>query len=196
MLLIIALLSYLMGSLSFAILLSRWCGLPDPREKGSRNPGASNILRLGHKRLALLVLVGDGLKAIIPLLLAKSQGFGEEQLAWLAVAACLGHMFPIFFHLRGGKGIATALGGLLVVSWPVATIAISIWGVTFLICHYAALASLVAVSGVLISTALFCPPVTHMPIALMVGILLARHSSNWARLWKGTESKIQATDHL
>jgi glycerol-3-phosphate acyltransferase PlsY len=196
MLLVIALLSYLMGSLSFAILLSRWSGLPDPREQGSGNPGASNLLRLGHKRLALLVLLGDSLKAIIPLLIARSQGFSEGQLAWLMVAACLGHMFPIFFHLHGGKGVATALGGLLVVSWPIACLAISIWVVVFTVFRYAALASLAAVSGVLISTALFSPPTIHMPIALMAGILLARHSSNWVRLWKGTESKIQASDHL
>jgi glycerol-3-phosphate acyltransferase PlsY len=185
-----------MGSLSFAILISRWTGLPAPKEQSSLNPGAGNLVRLGHKRLALLVLLGDSMKAIIPLWIAKSLGFSEGQLAWLVFVACLGHMFPIFFHLRGGKGVATALGGLLVVSWPVAGIALGIWFSVFIVCRYAALASLAAISSVLFSAGLLCPTTTHMPIALIVGILLASHSSNWTRLWKGTEPRIHISDHL
>jgi glycerol-3-phosphate acyltransferase PlsY len=196
MLLLIATFCYLMGSLSFAVLISRWTDLPDPRQEGSKNPGASNILRLGHQRLALLVLLGDSLKAIIPLSIAKSQGFNEAQLAWLVVVACLGHIFPVFFHLRGGKGVATALGGLLVVSWPIACIAAAVWVGTFILCRYASLASLIAITTTLISASLISSPTTHMPIAFMAGILLARHSNNWARLLKGTESKIHLPDAL
>ncbi len=196
MLLLIAVLCYLMGSLSFAVLISRWSNLPDPRQQGSSNPGASNVLRLGHQKLALLVLISDSVKAIIPLSIAKAQGFGEAQLAWLVVAACLGHMFPIFFHLRGGEGIATALGGLLVVSWPIACLASSVWVGVFILGRYAALASLAAIITTLVSVALLSPLTLHMPIAFMGGILFARHSANWARIWKGTESKVHLPDQL
>lgn len=196
MLLLFAAASYLIGSLSFAVILSRWTGLSDPRNQGSGNPGASNILRLGHRKLAILVLIGDSLKAIIPLAMAKTQGFSDAQLAWLVVASCLGHMFPIYFHLRGGKGIATALGGLVMVSWPIALIAIGVWVGVFTLCRYASLASLAAIISTLISTILLSHPGIHIPITLLSGLLIARHMSNWTRLWKGTELPIRSSDHL
>lgn len=189
-------LSYLMGSLSCAVLFSRWMGFPDPRTQGSRNPGASNVLRLGHQKLAIFVLSGDSLKSIIPLSIAKAQGLNDSQLAWLVFVACMGHMFPLFFHLKGGKGIATAFGGLLVVTWPNALLGIGSWIGTFMLSGYASIASLLAIITVLISTALFSSVSLHTPIALLAGLLIARHSSNWSRLWKGTESSIKPFNDL
>jgi glycerol-3-phosphate acyltransferase PlsY len=195
MFLLIALFSYLMGSISFAVLASHWAQLPDPRTQGSGNPGASNVFRLGHRKLAIFVLIGDSLKSIIPLTFAKAQGFSEAYLAWLLVAACVGHIFPIFFNLRGGKGIATALGGLLVLSWPTACVAIGTWLGVFLLCRYAALASLAAIMSSLAIVIWFGSPAIQTPITLLSGLLIARHSSNWTRLWKGTEPRVDSSDH-
>ena len=110
---LLAILAYLLGSLSFAILLSRMTGLADPRASGSGNPGATNMLRVAGKRLAILTLIGDLFKGLLPVLIAAHLDFTLQQQAWLGLAAVIGHLYPIYFRFRGGKGVATAAGMLL-----------------------------------------------------------------------------------
>ena len=124
---IAAALSYLAGSVSAAILVCRMRGLPDPRTEGSRNPGATNVLRTGDKTAAAMTLVGDALKGVVPVLIAKLVGLDEVTVALVAVAAFVGHLYPVFFNFEGGKGVATALGTLLALNWTAGLLAIIIW---------------------------------------------------------------------
>ena len=110
---LLAILAYLLGSLSFAILLSRLTGNPDPRMSGSGNAGATNMLRLAGKKLAILTLLGDLCKGLLPVLIARLAGLSQQEQAWIGVYAVIGHLFPLYFRFRGGKGVATAAGMLL-----------------------------------------------------------------------------------
>ena len=110
---LLASLAYLLGSLSFAILLSRLAGGPDPRASGSGNPGATNMFRVAGKRLAILTLIGDLFKGLLPILIANLLDFSLQQQAWVGLAAVIGHLYPLYFNFRGGKGVATAAGMLL-----------------------------------------------------------------------------------
>ncbi|MBI2779906.1 MAG: glycerol-3-phosphate 1-O-acyltransferase PlsY, partial [Gammaproteobacteria bacterium] len=119
--------SYLLGSLSTAIIASRIMGLPDPRTQGSGNPGATNVLRLGGKKAAVLTLLGDTLKGVVPMIAASVLGMDDATLALAGIVAFLGHLYPVFFGFRGGKGVATALGVLLGMSWMVGLAALATW---------------------------------------------------------------------
>ena len=110
--------AYLIGSISSAIVVSKLMGLPDPRTSGSGNPGATNVLRLGGKKAAIFTLIGDILKAVIPVLAAKWYGFDSLSLSLITFAAFLGHLYPIYFGFKGGKGVATAFGCLVALYWP------------------------------------------------------------------------------
>ena len=182
--------AYLMGSLSSAIIVCQLMGLPDPRSQGSGNPGATNVLRFGGKKLAIIVLLGDALKGVIPVLLAKLLGLSPAALAYIALAAFLGHLFPVFFGFRGGKGVATALGVILVLSWPVAVFAILVWIMMAAIFRYSSLAALTA--AVLAPVLAFFVSEIYMfyAITLISIILIVRHYDNIRRLWAGTEGKI------
>jgi len=179
-----------MGSLSSAIIVCQLMGLPDPRSQGSGNPGATNVLRFGGKKLAIIVLLGDALKGVIPVLLAKLLGLSPAALAYIALAAFLGHLFPVFFGFRGGKGVATALGVILVLSWPVAVFAILVWIMMAAIFRYSSLAALTA--AVLAPVLAFFVSEIYMfyAITLISIILIVRHYDNIRRLWAGTEGKI------
>jgi len=114
--------AYLLGSLSFAILLSQFTGTPDPRHSGSGNAGATNMLRLAGKKLAILTLLGDLCKGLVPVLVANAYGLGHQDQAWIGVSAVIGHMLPLYFKFRGGKGVATAAGMLLGLYPPAAAL--------------------------------------------------------------------------
>lgn len=190
LLFILVLVAYLLGSLSSAIIVSKCAGLPDPRTQGSRNPGASNVLRIGGKKLASIVLLGDILKGWVPVMLAKLFGLPLAALAWVAFFAFIGHLYPVFFGFRGGKGVATALGGVLALAWPIGLIGILSWGVVLFLIRYISVASMVA--AIVTFLFVFCAyslPV-YLPIFLMTLILIARHFSNIQRLFQGKESKI------
>ena len=122
---LLATFAYLLGSLSFAILLSRRTGNPDPRMSGSGNAGATNMLRLAGKKLAILTLLGDLCKGLVPVLIAGVIGLSLQDQAWIGVCAVIGHLFPLYFRFRGGKGVATAAGMLLGLYPPAALLAIS-----------------------------------------------------------------------
>lgn len=178
-----------MGSLSSAIIVSKCTGLPDPRTQGSGNPGASNILRLGGKKLAIIVLLGDVLKGLIPVGLAKLCGLPLAALAWIAFFAFIGHLYPIFFGFRGGKGVATGLGGLIALAWPIGLIGLFSWGVVLFLFRYISVASMLASILTFLYVFYKYPLPVYLPIFLMTILLVTRHFSNIQRLFLGTEPK-------
>jgi len=183
--------AYLLGSVSSAVLVCKVAGLPDPRETGSHNPGATNVLRIGGKVAALCVLLGDAAKGFFPVLLARHAGFNDTMQVLVLFSAFIGHLYPLFFRFVGGKGVATTIGGLLAFSWVLALA----WGITWLVValfsRYSSLSALVA--SLLLPfyawfwlhhesvTGLFC---------LLSLFLLYRHKSNIKKLWLGEEKRI------
>lgn len=183
--------SYLFGSLSSAIIVCRLMGLPDPRTQGSRNPGATNVLRIGGKKAAIITLLGDMLKGVIPVLAAKWYGLDEIGLALVTFAAFIGHLFPIFFRFEGGKGVATAIGCLLALSWPTGLCWLATWLLIAAIFRYSSLASLTASVLAPLYIWLFTgSSIYASTVALMSIILIARHHGNIRKLCRGEESKI------
>ena len=190
------LVAYLIGSISFAVVVS-WCaGLPDPHTYGSGNPGATNVLRSGKKSAAALTLIGDGAKGALALWLAMRLApefeLGEMTLAAVALAAFLGHLFPLYFRFKGGKGVATAAGILLVLDARIAGIALLIWLLIVLALRYSALAAIAAALAAPIAALVLLgwSPYSWMVLA-MAALLLWRHRGNIERLVKGTESRIR-----
>jgi len=192
--------AYLVGSLSFAVIVSRVMGLSDPRTFGSKNPGATNVLRSGSKAAAVLTLLLDAAKGWLPVALVvwfgAPYGLGEGTLAMVGLAAFLGHLYPVFFRFVGGKGVATALGVLLGVNGWLGLAAMLIWLAMALVFRYSSLASIAAavlapVLYVLADGALWSMNKSAaLGIAVMGLFLLYRHAENINRLIKGTESRL------
>lgn len=183
--------SYLIGSVSSAIIVCKLMRLPDPRTEGSQNPGATNVLRIGGKKAAIITLLGDVLKGFLPVLLAKWYGFDAPALALIAIAAFLGHLFPIFFRFEGGKGVATAIGCLLALNWPSGLCWLLTWLMMAIIFRYSSLASLTASLLAPLYIWIFTGNlIWTTTILLMSLILIYRHRRNIAKLLKGEESKI------
>ena len=194
------LLAYLLGSLSFAVIVSKLMGLSDPRSYGSKNPGATNVLRSGSKPAAVATLLLDALKGWLPVVLVKwfgaDYGLGDGTVAAVGFAAFLGHLYPVFFQFKGGKGVATAAGVLLGVSWILGLATLATWVIIAFFSRYSSLASLVS--------AVFAPLyylfgdreawyVDKAILAVMFAIsalLVYRHRENISKLIKGTESKL------
>ena len=183
---LLAILAYLLGSRSVAILLSRLSGAPDPRDGGSGNPGATNVLRLAGRRLAILTLLGDVLKALLPVVLAGLFGFSLQDQAWIGLAAVVGHLYPVFFHFRGGKGVATAAGMLLGLYPLAALLAAAAWLLTFLLTRTSSLAALIATPMTLPLLAWQCPEVL-LPMSVLTCLVVWRHRSNLRDLLAGRE---------
>lgn len=189
--LLLSLLAYLIGSIPFAILASKLFGLTDPRQFGSGNPGATNVLRTGNKTAAALTLVGDCLKGTFAVILARHLGVGEHTLALVALAVFCGHLFSIFLRGQGGKGVATALGVLLGLDWRIALTALTVWLATALLTRYSSLAALLAAAAVPIAAFLLLPSTPlQLAVLAMSALLVWRHRANIARLLDGTESRI------
>lgn len=183
--------AYLCGSVSTAILVCRLMGLPDPRSEGSRNPGATNVLRIGGRKAAAITLAGDFLKGLIPVLVARAFGQGPEVLAATAFAAFLGHLYPVFFGFQGGKGVATALGVMVGLSWQVALAALATWLVIARVWKISSLAALGAATLSPLYALLFGLPGAYaLALLPMVALLLWRHRENIRRIRAGTESRI------
>jgi len=184
-------LGYLSGSLASAIVVCRLMGLPDPRSGGSRNPGATNVLRLAGRGAAALTLAGDVLKGLVPVLAAHALGASAAALAATALAAFLGHLYPVFFGFRGGKGVATAFGVSAALAWPVAVAMGLTWLAVALLGRYSSLASLCAGAlAPLYAAWLTGEPAYVAGLAVMGALLVWRHRANIARLRAGTESRI------
>jgi acyl phosphate:glycerol-3-phosphate acyltransferase len=191
LLLCCALIGYLLGSLPFAVIVSRACGLPDPRTVGSRNPGATNVLRSGNKIAALLTLIGDALKGWLAMRAAALLGADGLAIAAAGFAAFLGHLFPLFLKFRGGKGVATALGVLAGFDGLLALICVGAWLLTALLTRYSSLAALVA-AAVAPSAAwwLNLPVEPLIVVSAMSALLIVRHRINIQKLLAGTEGKL------
>ena len=183
--------AYLLGSLSSAVITSRLMGLPDPREEGSKNPGATNVLRLGGKKAAIITLLGDLLKGVVPLMVAKALTAPNEVLAAVGLAAFLGHLYPVFFGFKGGKGAATALGVLAGYSWLVGLGALLTWLAIAFVSRISSLAALTAAALAPVYVwFLLHSPVLTVATVLMCSLLFWRHKTNIQRILSGEESKI------
>ena len=195
--------AYLFGSLAFAIIVSRIMGLSDPRTFGSKNPGATNVLRSGSKPAALITLMLDGLKGFIPVFLVRmygeAYGLTEATVAMVALAAFLGHLYPVFFRFKGGKGVATFIGVVFGIHWLLGVLTGLTWIIIAFFLRYSSLASLIA--------AVFAPAyyllMDHaapwyadarvaMALFVMALLLAWRHRENISRLLQGKESKLGA----
>ena len=190
-LLIYAVLGYLLGSVPFAVIVSRAFGLDDPRSFGSGNPGATNVLRSGSKKAAVLTLLGDAAKGWLAMFIAAKLGAGDTAIAVAGLAAFLGHVFPFTLKFRGGKGVATALGVLLGFSGALAGITAGIWLAVVLLTRYSSLAALAAAAAapVLVAWLLGRTAIT-VTVGIMCGVLMYRHKSNIRKLLAGTESRV------
>jgi glycerol-3-phosphate acyltransferase PlsY len=180
--------AYLVGSVSSAIIVCRLMGLDDPREQGSGNPGATNVMRIGGKKAAAITLLGDALKGLIPVLLAKTMGVDVMVLAFVAFSAFLGHLYPLFFQFKGGKGVATTLGVTLGVNWMLGVIVAITWFVVFKITKISSLSALVAAVLTPAYVWFFIGDIALVAIFVLISvILLWRHKSNIERLIAGVE---------
>ena len=186
--------AYCLGSISFAVLVSKVMGLPDPHTYGSKNPGATNVLRTGSKVAALLTLIGDSCKGAVAVLLAAFFVTTVPlELALVGLAAFLGHLYPVFHRFQGGKGVATAAGVLLALDWRVGVGTLLTWGIIALFLRYSSLAALVSAAFAPFFTALVLGFGREAACVLMIAALLIwRHKENIARLIAGTESRIGA----
>jgi len=192
--------AYLLGSLSFAVIVSRVMGLSDPRTYGSKNPGATNVLRSGSKAAAAVTLLFDALKGWLPVVLVRwfgaPYGLEEGTMALVGLAAFLGHLWPVFFRFEGGKGVATALGVLIGISGWLGLATLLTWVIIAFFFRYSSLASLVAAvfapffyvlgGGV----AWYTDARVGVAIAVMSGLLAWRHKENIQRLLQGKESRL------
>lgn len=181
--------AYLIGSISSAILVCKFVGLPDPRTAGSKNPGATNVLRMSNKLTAATVLFLDVLKGTIPVWGAYFLAMEPLYLGFIGVAACLGHMYPIFFNFQGGKAVATALGTLLPIGFTLGGLLILTWLLVVKVSKYSSLAAIITVSMAPCYVYLLKPLYVY-PTIMLSGLIILRHRDNIKRLLKGTESKI------
>ncbi len=186
-----ALLAYLVGSIPFAVIVSRVMGLPDPRSFGSGNPGATNVLRSGSKAAAALTLAGDALKGWVPVWVAIRLGLADEIVAVVALAAFLGHVFPVWLRFKGGKGVATAAGVLLAVDWRAGLATLAVWALVVAATRYSSLGSILA--------ALAAPAALYwwrgagallVATCALCAVLVWRHDANIRKLLRGEESRI------
>lgn len=187
--------AYLLGSVSFAVLTTKLMGLDDPRTFGSKNPGATNVLRTGNKLAALITLLGDALKGTVAVLLAKAfqadLSLSDATIAFVGFAAFLGHVYPVFLKFEGGKGVATALGVLLAINWVLGLATAATWLIIAYFFRYSSLASLVATAfAVFYNALLFGMNGQALAVLLMAALLFYRHQQNIKNLLAGTESKI------
>lgn len=184
--------AYLMGSLSTAIIVCKLMGLPDPRTEGSQNPGATNVLRFGGKKAAAITLAGDALKGLIPVLLGYAFHQPVASLGIIGFAAFLGHLYPVFFSLRGGKGVATAFGAIMGISWMVGLAVLATW---LLMAKVFKISSLAALTAACLAPLYFWLIEANLPLLLtsvaMSAMLIFRHRSNIKNLLKGREQTIR-----
>jgi glycerol-3-phosphate acyltransferase PlsY len=188
---LLPLLAYLLGSVSSAVVIARLMGLRDPRDVGSGNPGATNILRYGGKAAAILTLAGDILKGVIAVLIARALTTDDVVIVLSGFAAFLGHLFPVFFGFRGGKGVATALGVWFALSPWVGLLLLVTWVVMAALFRYSSLSALTASVAAPLYVAWLSPGLPYLAtMIVMSAILIFRHRSNIRNLLAGTETKI------
>ena len=187
--LIFSIMSYFLGALNGAILLCKFKGWPDPRLHGSKNPGATNILRVHHAQAASLVLIFDLVKGTLPVYLAYLSGLPPIAIGFIGIATCLGHIFPFYFDFKGGKAVATGLGTLLPLGMDMTGLVVITWLLTVAVSGYASLAAIVTAiaSPVFVS---YIKPEFTLPVLMLSCLIILRHISNIRRLIIGKEKKI------
>jgi len=186
---LIIVLAYLIGSISSAILICKLLKQPDPRTVGSKNPGATNILRMSNVPTAIAVLLFDIIKGTTPVWIAFFLGIEPMLLGFIGVAACLGHMYPIFFNFKGGKAVATAFGVLLPIGLSLGALLVTTWLIVAKITRYSSLAAIITVSLAPVYTWLIKPTYVY-PVLMLSALIIFRHKENIIRLLNGTENKI------
>ncbi|MDP5150461.1 glycerol-3-phosphate 1-O-acyltransferase PlsY [Rheinheimera baltica] len=186
---IMMLTAYLCGSVSSAVLVSKLFRLPDPRNHGSGNPGATNVLRLGGKLPAIMVLVFDILKGTIPVWGSYFLKIEPLFLGLIAICACVGHIFPIFFGFKGGKAVATAFGTMMPIGLDLAGLLIASWLIIVALSGYSSLAAILTVMLAPVFT-WFIKPLYTVPVLMLSILIILRHRENVVRLWRGKESKV------
>ncbi|MDP2716478.1 MULTISPECIES: glycerol-3-phosphate 1-O-acyltransferase PlsY [unclassified Rheinheimera] len=186
---IMMLAAYLLGSVSSAVLVSKLFRLPDPRLHGSCNPGATNVLRLGGKLPAILVLLFDILKGTIPVWGSYFLKIEPLFLGLIAICACVGHIFPLFFGFKGGKAVATAFGAMMPIGLDLAGLLIASWLIIVALSGYSSLAAILTVSLAPLFT-WFIKPLYTIPVLMLSILIIVRHRENIVRLWQGKESKV------
>ena len=192
------LVAYLLGSISFAVVVSRAMGLPDPYTHGSKNPGATNVLRTGNKVAAALTLIGDAAKGWLAVTLARavlgdpSQSSVNILLGLVAIAVFIGHLYPIFYRFQGGKGVATAAGILFAINWALGLATLGTWLIVAIFMRYSSLAALCAAAfAPIYFTFLFGVQPMGLAILIMSALLIYRHRSNIRNLLNGTETRLR-----
>jgi glycerol-3-phosphate acyltransferase PlsY len=189
---VVVILAYLLGSVSTAIVVCRLMGLPDPRTEGSNNPGATNVLRIGGKKAAALTLAGDSLKGVIPMLACHLLGVSVTVFALAGLAVFLGHLYPVFFGFKGGKGVATALGVQFGLYWPIGATVGLVWLFMARVVNISSLSALVAMALAPAAVWYFWPAVELVLMQVAVSLILFwRHRSNIRNLLSGTEGRIK-----
>jgi glycerol-3-phosphate acyltransferase PlsY len=183
--------AYLLGSIPFAVISSRLFGLADPRSYGSGNPGATNVLRSGHKKAALMTLIGDALKGVLAVVAARQFGLSDTVVALVALAVFLGHLYPVFLGFKGGKGVATAAGVLLALDPVLGIVTLAVWLLVAYVSRYSSLAALCAAVAAPLVSALMQGGSTQTLIVGLLGMaLIGKHWQNLQRLLAGQETKI------
>ena len=186
--------AYLFGSISSAVIVCRAMALPDPRASGSKNPGATNVLRIGGKKAAVITLAGDALKGLIPVLVAGTLSDHSVVIALAGAGAFLGHLYPVFFAFKGGKGVATAAGVFAGLSVTVSALLVLVWLAAALVFRYSSLAALIAAAVAPWLALWLLPEPGYFVMSLVVAALLFwRHRENIRRIKTGAESKIRFT---
>lgn len=194
--LVSAILAYLIASLSFAVIITKLVHAPDPRTVGSGNAGATNVLRLtGKQAVAICVLLADGLKGLIAVLIGRFFHVHGGSLAFIGIVAVIGHIFPIYFDFKGGKGVATMMGALVGLSFCVGLFTILVWLIVAYFTCYSSIAALLSA----VAAPIFMMISTHVdylfPVLLMTILIIWKHWENIHRLCQGTESKIDLSKH-
>ena len=185
----VLIIAYLMGSISSAIIISKLMGLGDPRESGSHNPGATNMVRLAGKKVGALTFLGDILKGVIPVLVAKYFDFSMLWTSGVVVAAFLGHCLPVFFAFKGGKGVATAFGAISTMNWQIGLVIFLVWVIFFIFFHISSLSGIAAATSIPFASYYFTPE-GYLPMSIMALLMIWRHQENIKGLLSGKERPI------
>ena len=185
-LLIAVICAYLIGSISSAVLICRITANSDPRQVGSKNPGATNVYRVAGKKAAVLTLLADILKGVIPVMIAKEFGMGTIEISIVAIAALLGHVYPVFFKFQGGKGVATVFGALLAFHWSIGVSLLFVWAAVFMLTRTSSLSAIIAALTIPLSS-YYILPEALIPLNIIAIIVLWRHYDNILKLFSGEE---------
>lgn len=190
MFILMLIISYLFGSINSAIIICKLFALPSPRSVGSGNPGATNVLRLGGKKAAAITLLSDVIKGLIPVLIAHLLQLSSVEIGYVALAAVIGHIFPLFFGFKGGKGVATLIGVILGFYWLIGVIFLIAWLICAAISRYSSLSALIATVVSATCIIFLYDFGTALPFLIIAMIVIIRHHENIKRLINGSESKI------